>query len=130
GPPGLRHSTLDRLPDGEPTCCEHEWTVRMLHYHPASVVPRRMYFSACDTDTKKPSMFASLSLGENRKLSASGGRPERIRSRVETPICLILSSRAWEKNRYLPGYGEMKRLGVYSGSRVDRTGESAVQQFA
>lgn len=65
--PGLSHSTLNRLPDGEPTCCEHEWTVRFLTYHPASVVPRRMYFSSCNTNTAKPLMFTLLSPGENRK---------------------------------------------------------------
>ncbi|MCB1320562.1 MAG: hypothetical protein KDK34_09935 [Leptospiraceae bacterium] len=63
----IRHTIIERLPDGEPTCCEHEWNVRYLHYHPASVVPRRMYHSACNTDTNTPSMFTSVSLGENRR---------------------------------------------------------------
>jgi hypothetical protein len=37
----------------------------MLHYHPGAVVPRRMYFSACNTQSSTPKMFVSLSLGEN-----------------------------------------------------------------
>ena len=65
GPRSL-NTLLETLPDGEPTCCEREWIIRMLHYHPAAVVPRRMYFASCNTDSATPTMFVSLSLGENR----------------------------------------------------------------
>ena len=38
--PRILNTLLETLPDGEPTCCEREWIIRMLHYHPAAVVPQ------------------------------------------------------------------------------------------
>ncbi|MEM7183586.1 MAG: hypothetical protein AAF518_21950 [Spirochaetota bacterium] len=61
------HTLVQSLPAGKPTCCEHEWTIRYLHYHPAAVVPRRMYFASCKTKSKAPKLFASFSLGKNAK---------------------------------------------------------------
>jgi len=64
--PGMvENSSLSPLPGAEPTACEWDWTVRMLTYHPGAVVPRRMYFSACKTDTDSPEMLVSLSVGMN-----------------------------------------------------------------
>ena len=63
--PGTVLSSSTALPDGEPTCCEHEWTIRALHYHPGATTPRRMYFSACDTAGATPTMWVSLAVGVN-----------------------------------------------------------------
>jgi hypothetical protein len=65
GTPGTYASSTTEPPGGEPTACEWEWTIRTIHYHPGALVPRRMYFSACDTDTDTPKMLTSLTVGEN-----------------------------------------------------------------
>ncbi|MCB1176978.1 MAG: hypothetical protein KDK36_05305, partial [Leptospiraceae bacterium] len=61
------HTIINSLPGSKPTCCEHEWTVRFLHYHPSAVVPRRMYFASCNKKSDTPKMFTSFSLGKNEK---------------------------------------------------------------
>ncbi len=63
--PGTNNSSPTPLPGDEPTACEWEWTVRTLTYLPGAVVPRRMYFSACDKESATPKMFTSLTVGEN-----------------------------------------------------------------
>ncbi len=62
---GLRHSAVSPLPGNEPTACEWDWTVRQLHYMPDAIVPRRMYFSSCKTQTENPEMFVSMSVGRD-----------------------------------------------------------------
>ena len=63
----LQSNLVDSLPEGKPTACEVEWNIRFLHYHPAAVIPRRMYMAACRTSTDRPRMFTSLALGQNLK---------------------------------------------------------------
>ena len=60
----IRNTLIASLPKGEPVACEHEWTIRHLYYQPDSILPRRMYFAACNQDTDRPSLFVSLSLGK------------------------------------------------------------------
>ena len=63
----VKNTFISRLPKGKPTCCEHEWTVRINHYHPGAVAPRRMYFASCRKKSDSPEMFISLALGKNAK---------------------------------------------------------------
>jgi|GEM_PF-4877672 len=72
-PGGLHHSSIDALPGGEPTACETGYTVRMLRPHNNDVVPRRMYFDSCNTETGTPSLFTSLTVGENDGLDVGEG---------------------------------------------------------
>lgn len=65
--PGIYTTVIDSLPGAEPIGCEWEWTIRILQPHQKSVVPRRMFFSACDKTSSSPSLFTSLSLGERRE---------------------------------------------------------------
>ncbi len=58
---GITSSSL-QLPPGETLVCEHPWTIRLLTYHPSSVVPRRMYFSSSSADSASPKLFISLSV--------------------------------------------------------------------
>lgn len=63
----IQNTIISQLPRGEPVACEHEWTIRHLYYQPDSILPRRMYFATCNTDTDSPSMFVSFSLGKKIK---------------------------------------------------------------
>ncbi len=65
GPPGGINLSLTTLPGDEPTACEWEWSIRSLAVHTQPWLPRRMYFSACDTASDTPKMVTSLTLGEN-----------------------------------------------------------------
>lgn len=72
-PGGVHHTLIESLPGAEPTACESQWIVRVLRPHPTPVVPRRMYFDSCNTDTNTPSMYVSLSVGENAALENGEG---------------------------------------------------------
>lgn len=65
--PVINHTLVSSLPAQKPVSCESEWMIRYLHYHPAAVVPRRMYFASCQTNTDRPRFFTSFSIGKNAK---------------------------------------------------------------
>ena len=67
----VRSTLLEELPDGLPTACEYEWTVRTLHYDPGTATPRRMYTASCQAGDKAR-MFASLAVGPNAAPPRSG----------------------------------------------------------
>jgi hypothetical protein len=102
GKTGLYNSMLSTLPGNQPTACEWDWTIRTLHYQPTGIVPRRMYFSSCKTQSSNPEMFVSLSVGADAgqgqrdatsgvlvrtRLNSSTGALETITSR-RFPECL------------------------------------------
>lgn len=65
GAPGeVRSSSSGPLPEGLPTACEWEWTVRTIHYNPAATTPRRLYTASCQAGDKAK-MFTSLAVGPN-----------------------------------------------------------------
>jgi hypothetical protein len=57
------NTTTITLPENKLNAAEHRWTIRMLHYHPSPMVPRRMYFSASKLNTATPAMDISLTIG-------------------------------------------------------------------
>ena len=57
------NTTTITLPENKLNAGEHRWTIRMLHYHPTPMVPRRMYFSASQLNTATPTMDISLTIG-------------------------------------------------------------------
>lgn len=65
-PPGLVISNIVDVPGDEPLACEHPYTTRLtINNLGRGIHPQTMHFSACNTDTVTPTMFASFSLGDN-----------------------------------------------------------------
>ncbi len=64
-PPGLVTSNTVDVPGDEPLSCEHTYTTRMTMDNLArGIHPQSMHFSACNTATNTPSMFASFTLAQ------------------------------------------------------------------
>jgi hypothetical protein len=62
------HTTF-ATPDGLTTACEDPWTVRLLHYHPGPVVPRRMYVASCTPPSGEPRLLVSATLTSSTVVS-------------------------------------------------------------
>ncbi len=67
---GVVNTTRLTLPNGLVTACEHRWTVRLLHYHPSPVTPRRMYFAAGGLGTASAVMCVSLTAASDNDTAA------------------------------------------------------------
>jgi hypothetical protein len=79
----VRNSVVSPLPGNKPTACEWDWTVRTLKHMPTGIVPRRMYFSACNTQSSSPEMFVSLSVGAD---AGQGGRDSTSGALIRTRL--------------------------------------------
>lgn len=69
---GTTLSTDSTLTGSRLTAGEHPWVIRILSYHPSSVVPRRTYTASCTTSTGQRKIFASLASKTSTGTTTSG----------------------------------------------------------
>lgn len=69
---GTTTSSAVTVPGGLKTACESPWTIRLLHYDPTPIIPRRMYFASCTTPSGTPRMFVSATVTSATTVSSDG----------------------------------------------------------